>query len=154
MSSNKTKNPIWNIVIIAVFGLLAAIALYNLYYLGYWNLNLHSQDPYEAEISFSRWINANNRLFLQEKPISLGHFIHEFVERNQMQFNRLLYFLLMLCLIAACVLGIITRDNKNKIVVGKPMSVIELEKQGLDRYQIAEVFKEAVNDIYRNHFKE
>lgn len=44
--------------------------------------------------------------------------------------------------------------KKNKIVVGKPMSVIELEKQGLDKYQIAEVFREAVNDIFRNHFKE
>lgn len=142
MSSNKTKNPIWNIVIIAVFGLLAAVALYNLYYLGYWNLNLHSQDPYEAEISFSRWINANNRLFLQEKPISLGHFIHEFVERNQMQFNRLLYFLSMLCLIAACVLGIITRDNKNKIVIiaFAAFAAIQLIYYGMEFIQIITIF--------------
>ena len=41
----------------------------------------------------------------------------------------------------------------NKIVVGKPEYVQELVKEGLDREQIADHFKEAVNDLYRRNFK-
>ena len=44
--------------------------------------------------------------------------------------------------------------KKKKIVVGKPMYVQDLVKQGLSREQIADKFKDAVNDIYRRQFKE
>lgn len=44
--------------------------------------------------------------------------------------------------------------KKNKIVVGKPLYVNEMAKDGLDRYQIAEKFKEEINTLYRDHFKE
>ena len=44
--------------------------------------------------------------------------------------------------------------KKNKIVVGKPLYVNEMAKEGLDRYQIADKFKEEINTLYRDHFKE
>lgn len=44
------------------------------------------------------------------------------------------------------------RDNK-KIVVGKPMYVQEFVKQGLDKFQIADRFKDAVNDLYKKYFR-
>lgn len=137
MSSNKTKNPIWNIVIIAVFGLLAAVAIYNFYYLIREPVLGYTGRPED----YSFWLHANNRLFFHEY-VSLGYFVHEFVERNQMQFNRLLYFLSMLCLIAACVLGIITRDNKNKIVViaFAAFAAIQLIYYGMEFIQIITIF--------------
>ena len=44
--------------------------------------------------------------------------------------------------------------RQNKIVVGKPMYVQELVKEGLNREEIAERFRLAVNDLYHRHFKE
>ena len=44
--------------------------------------------------------------------------------------------------------------KKNKIVVGKPLYVQNLAKQGLKRDEIAQRFCEEVNELYRNHFKE
>ena len=44
--------------------------------------------------------------------------------------------------------------KKNKIVVGKPLYVNQLAKEGFDRYQIAEKFKEEINTLYRDHFME
>ena len=44
--------------------------------------------------------------------------------------------------------------KKKKIVVGKPISIQELLKEGLDRYQVADRCKDIVNNLYRNHFKD
>jgi len=44
--------------------------------------------------------------------------------------------------------------NKKKIVIGKPLYVQDLVKQGLDRDQIAEQFRLEVNKIYYEHFKD
>ena len=44
--------------------------------------------------------------------------------------------------------------KKNKIVVGKPMYVQDFVKEGLNRDEIAERFRLAVNDLYHRHFKE
>ena len=44
--------------------------------------------------------------------------------------------------------------KKKKIVVGKPLYVQDFVKQGLDREQIAEEFRKAVNQLYYDHFKE
>ncbi len=44
--------------------------------------------------------------------------------------------------------------KKNKIVVGKPMYVQDFVKEGLNREEIAERFRLAVNDLYHRHFKE
>jgi len=38
-----------------------------------------------------------------------------------------------------------------KIVIGKPLQVQELAKEGMDRYQIAERFKDEVNGLYHEH---
>lgn len=44
--------------------------------------------------------------------------------------------------------------NKNKIVVGKPLYVQNLAKQGLNRDKIAQRFCEEVNNLYCNYFKD
>jgi hypothetical protein len=44
--------------------------------------------------------------------------------------------------------------KKNKIVVGKPLYVQELTKQGLTRDEIAETFKDRVNNLFHKYFKE
>ena len=44
--------------------------------------------------------------------------------------------------------------KKKKIVVGKPLYVQELKKQGLNREDIAEKFRLEVNKLYYEHFKE
>ena len=44
--------------------------------------------------------------------------------------------------------------KKKKIVVGKPLYVQELAKQGKSRDEIAEVFRLEVNKLYQEHFKE
>ena len=44
--------------------------------------------------------------------------------------------------------------KKNKIVVGKPLYVQELFKQGLTRDEIAETFKNEVNRLYYEYFQE
>lgn len=44
--------------------------------------------------------------------------------------------------------------KKKKIVVGNPLYVQELKKEGLDRSQIAERFKDEVNELYRTYFKD
>ena len=44
--------------------------------------------------------------------------------------------------------------KKNKIVVGKPLYVQELAKQGLTRDEIAETFKDRVNHLFHKYFKE
>ncbi len=41
--------------------------------------------------------------------------------------------------------------KKRIMVIGKPMYVQEMVKEGLDRYQIAERFKDAVNQLYFDH---
>jgi hypothetical protein len=38
--------------------------------------------------------------------------------------------------------------SKHIIVIDKPMFVQDFVKQGLNRYQIAEIFKDKVNDLY------
>lgn len=38
-----------------------------------------------------------------------------------------------------------------KIVIGKPLKVQDFVKEGLDRYQIADKFKEEVNALYHEH---
>ncbi len=42
-------------------------------------------------------------------------------------------------------------NKQKKIVIGKPAYVQDYVKQGLDRYQIADRFKEQVNELYRKH---
>ena len=44
--------------------------------------------------------------------------------------------------------------KKKKIVVGKPLYVQDLVKQGLKRDEIAEKFRLEVNALYNDHFKE
>ena len=44
--------------------------------------------------------------------------------------------------------------KKKKIVVGKPLYVQDLVKQGLSRDEIAEKFRLEVNKLYSDHFKE
>ena len=44
--------------------------------------------------------------------------------------------------------------KKKKIVVGKPLYVQDLVKEGLDREQIADTFRLQVNQLYYDHFKE
>ena len=44
--------------------------------------------------------------------------------------------------------------KKKKIVVGKPLYVQDLVKQGLTRDEIAEKFRLEVNKLYSDHFKE
>ena len=44
--------------------------------------------------------------------------------------------------------------KKKKIVVGKPLYVQDLVKQGKSREEIAEVFRLEVNKLYNDHFKE
>ena len=44
--------------------------------------------------------------------------------------------------------------KKKKIVVGKPLYVQDFVKQGLDREQIADKFRQEVNQLYYDHFKE
>ena len=44
--------------------------------------------------------------------------------------------------------------KKKKIVVGKPLYVQDLVKQGKSREEIAEVFRLEVNKLYSDHFKE
>ena len=139
MSSNKTKNPIWNIVIIAVFGLLAAVAIYNSYYM----IRILSSEypvPSYDKLDTNFWLNANNRL-LFHNWVFLSYRLDRFTYEHW-QFNRLLYFLLMLCLIAACVLGIITRDNKNKIVIiaFAAFAAIQLIYYGMEFIQIITIF--------------
>ena len=41
--------------------------------------------------------------------------------------------------------------KKHLLVIGKPLQVQEFVKQGLDRYQIAQKFCEAVNQLYFDH---
>ena len=43
-------------------------------------------------------------------------------------------------------------QKKKKIVVGNPLFVQDLKKEGLDRNQIAERFKDEVNELYRKYF--
>ena len=45
-------------------------------------------------------------------------------------------------------------DKKKKIVVGKPLYVQDLAKEGLKRDEIAERFKQTVNQLYYDHFKD
>jgi hypothetical protein len=40
------------------------------------------------------------------------------------------------------------------IVVGKPQSVAPLFDRGLDREGVAEYFKNEINSLYREHFKD
>lgn len=44
--------------------------------------------------------------------------------------------------------------KKKKIVVGKPLFVQDLVKQGKSRDEIAEIFRLEVNKLYQEHFKE
>lgn len=44
--------------------------------------------------------------------------------------------------------------KKNKIVIGKPFYVQELFSKGYDRDGVAEFFKDEVNRLYREYFKE
>ena len=43
--------------------------------------------------------------------------------------------------------------KKKKIVVGKPLYVQDFVKQGLNREEIAEQYRLAVNQLYYDHFK-
>ena len=45
-------------------------------------------------------------------------------------------------------------SKKKKIVVGKPLYVQDFVKQGLNREEIAEQYRLAVNQLYYDHFKE
>ena len=44
--------------------------------------------------------------------------------------------------------------KKKKIVVGKPLYVQDFVKQGLNREEIAEQYRLAVNQLYYDHFQE
>lgn len=49
---------------------------------------------------------------------------------------------------------IYTSVNKHIIVIDKPLYVQDYVNQGMNRYQIAEVFKNKVNDLYFNYVKD
>ena len=44
--------------------------------------------------------------------------------------------------------------KKKKIIVGKPLYVQDFVKQGLNRDEIAEQYRLAVNQLYYDYFKE
>ena len=45
-------------------------------------------------------------------------------------------------------------QNKKKIVIGTPLYVQQLANEGKNREEIAEVFRQAVNELYYDHFKD
>ena len=140
MRSNKTKNS-WNIAMIVVFGLLTAVALYNLYYM---TRILSTNDPLPTysnnDTDIIYWLDANNRLLFYNW-VTFSSFMKSFVY-DHWQLNRLLYTLSILCLVAACVLAIIIRDNKNKIIViaFAAFAGIQLIYYGMEFIQIAMMF--------------
>lgn len=44
--------------------------------------------------------------------------------------------------------------KKRLLVIGKPLHVQDFVKEGLDRYQIADRFKEEINNLYYNYVKD
>ena len=144
MSSNKTKNPVWTIVIIAVFGLMALVTAYNLYY---WVKILPYKDPLPLrsleEMDIQVWYTTNNRLLFYNW-VFINHHLSRYVYKHW-ELNRALFGLCSLSLLVACVLSIVTRSNKNKAVTiaFAAFAVIQLLYYGMEFFQIITIFTKA-----------
>ena len=100
----------------------------------------YSMDMLDAGCSVSLYPEDSNGGYLDE----LTHFFSGFVMLSQKYYKKTGE--------ALPVFPVYWGRKGNKIVVGKPLYVQDLEKEGLTRDEIAERFRVEVNGLYQRHF--